>query len=176
MKRIVAWILLVLMVPQTVMAGELIRAGTTYVAKEDMRIFTIPEARKLLQSLAELDACKEQIAQYEANEKTRAELSANQQQQIKNCEGINRIHAEANERMKEAFDVLRTAVQESKDAKSLYKDIIEVQNKTIKQQAEELGRKDRRNRWQRTASFVFGLLSPIAGAWGLGRIGNFIKF
>jgi hypothetical protein len=152
-----------------VFAGGIIRKGQTFTAHEDVRWFSMTEARQLLNELSKKDALEAQVTLL----KNREQRYEGEIYVLRQAEAARKDAVEA---CQQAIGIMKEAMAELKDVNKMYKDIVLVQQEALGKQAVQVQQAQRSRRRGNVVSFILGLAAPIGGAFALGRIGQFLKF
>ena len=138
-------------------------------ATEDVRYFTVPEARQLLTQVSKKEALEAQVT-FMQNREAR-------------YEGEIYVLREADAARKGAFEASQDAVKimkevtvELKEVNRMYKEIVLTQQTIIGSQSGQIVKEKQSRRRNNIFTFIGGLLTPIAGAWALGRVAQSVRF
>lgn len=167
-KKTIAWLLIFSFVTSSVLAGGFIKKGQTFIAKEDVRYFTYEESVRMLKEIENGKKLAEKVSSME-------KIVANYEAQIAKHEAAAQLDKAAMANYKDSIGVLKESVQEARKATIMYKEIILVQNKSLKTASARANSNRRMRRWERNLSFVLGFIAPVAGAYAAGRVADLIK-
>lgn len=167
-KKVIALVLVFVTFVQPVIAGGLIRKGQTFKATEDVRYFTMPEAKRLLDDLSKKDALEAQVAFLKNREaKYEGEIYV-----LRQAEEARHIAAES---YKEAVFILKEATGELKQVSEAYKEVVLTQRSVVKTQAEQIETLQKRHRRNNIFTFLGGVLTTVAAGWAVGEVARGLK-
>lgn len=168
-QKIVITVIIFSLLCQSLLAGGLIRKGEHFVAKQDVRWFTVKESRQLLGQINKVERLEKQIAIL----KERENQYSNQIVMLKDANHSRKLAMDA---CNEAVVTLKSAMTEIKSVNQMYKDVVVVQQKIVEKQGGQITSIKKSRRRRTMLSYIAGFLTPLAGAYAVGQIGHVIKF